>query len=167
MSNTNKNQIFTVRASWDVATHPDTSTTLAAGSHAPNDGAIWLPEGAIIVDAFYNVSTTFTDGGDDNTTIALGYTGATAAFTAATAVSAGGNVWDAANAGVSTLLAPSTTLSEATPNTRTQAVAGSDRTGEWLHVTADSQLLLTSAVDVLSAGTLDVWVSYVVTRKIA
>ena len=167
MSNKSRNQIFTVRAHWNVATHPSLDTTLAVGSYAPNEGSIFLPEGAIIIDAFYNVSTTFTDGGDDNTTIALGITGATGAITAATAISAGGNVWDAANAGVSTLLAPSTTLSEATPNTRTQAVAGSDRTSEFIHMDADKELLLTTAVDVLSAGSLDLWVSYVVSRKIA
>ena len=151
MSNKSKNQLFTVRAHWDIANHPSfDGTELAAGSYGPNSGSIWLPEGAIITDAFFNISTTFTDAdGTDNATLELGLTGA------------GTTVMEA------TLIAPSTTLSEATPNTRTQAVAGTDRMKEMIHIIAPKELLLTVGTDTVSAGVLDLWVSYVVTPQIA
>ena len=123
-------------------------------------------------DAFFNISTTFVDTDlTDNATIALGWTGATGALVAAVAISSGTS-WDTKSSSgttnmEATLIEPSTTLTEATPNTRTQAVHGTDRMAEMIHVTADSQLLLTTAVDTVDAGTLDLWVSYVVSRQIA
>ena len=173
MSNKSKNQLFTVRAHWDIANHPSfDGTELAAGSYGPNSGSIWLPEGAIITDAFFNISTTFTDAdGTDNATLELGLTGATAAFRAQSAIS-NATDWDAKTSEgttvmEATLIAPSTTLSEATPNTRTQAVAGTDRMKEMIHIIAPKELLLTVGTDTVSAGVLDLWVSYVVTPQIA
>lgn len=173
MSNKSKNQLFTVRAHWDVETHPSfDGTDLATGSYSPNDGAIWLPEGAIITDAFFNISKTFKDtDGVDNATLELGLTGATAVIRAQSAIS-NGTDWDAKTSEgttvmEATLIAPSTTLSEATPNTRTQAVAGTDRMQEMIHIIAPKELLLTVGTDTIDEGTITLWVSYVLSAQIA
>ena len=148
---------------WNAAT-----TTLASGASAScTAGSIWLPDGALITDAFYFVQTTFTDDdAGDSQPVALGYTGSTGAFVASIAISDGTNPWDAGAHG--TLLAPSTTLSEATPNTRTQLVAAVDRAQEMLHLTAPKELLLTLASErTIVVGKLSLYVSYVQTNDFA
>lgn len=58
------------------------------------DSGVSLPDNAIVTRAWYDVVTTFAGDGDDGTTIAVQVEGANDIVTA-TAISAGGNVWDA------------------------------------------------------------------------
>ena len=97
MANNPLNNKYCARATWNAAT-----TNLANNASASaTSGSVWIPEGALMTNAYYFVTTTFADGNDDSQTLALGYTGATGAFVAAIAISATGTngvasgQWDA------------------------------------------------------------------------
>ena len=88
-----------------------------------------VPKGATVLGGWYKVDTTFTDGGDDDTTISLGIE---AAGDLVTAVSiATGTPWDAA--------------------TPVQLLAG---TKDTVTLTADRQVIAEIAVDDVTAGKL-------------
>jgi len=61
----------------------------------PLDVGTALPDNAIITRVYYEVLTTWAGDGDDSSTINIGSPEAVDDLVAATAISAGGNVWDA------------------------------------------------------------------------
>jgi len=127
-----------------------------------NSKSIWVPDGALITKAYYHVATTVADGGDDSQTIALGYTGATGAFVAAIAISASTNVWDAGAHG--TLVGMGAALgADAAHDTALEVIALNAAT--MIHLTADKELLLTTADDeAVETGKLSLFVHYVQTK---
>ena len=75
-----------------------------------------LPNNAIVCNAWYEVTTTYTDGADDSATIALGIeTDDATGIEGATAISGGSNIWDAGVHG--TDLDPSTASTFTTKTT--------------------------------------------------
>lgn len=102
-----------------------------------------LPKTAVITQAWIHVLTTFTSA-TDAATIALGYAGSPAAptaFDAATAISAGGNVWDAA--------AP-----------RVSDAAADGAVGNFVTAAAGDNIIATVAVEALTAGKLELVVEF-------
>jgi hypothetical protein len=99
---------------------------------------VTLPDNALIIGGGVEVLTTFTDGGDDNTTLALSIKSANDIVTA-TAVSAEGSRWDAGNFDI----IPDNTGSTA------------------IKLAAASELLVTIGADQPSAGKMRVWLLYI------
>ena len=127
-----------------------------------NAKSIWVPDGALITKAYYHVATTCADGNDDSQTLALGYTGATGAFVAAIAINNSTNVWDAGAHG--TLVGMGAALgADAAHDTALEVIALNAAT--MIHLTADKELLLTTADDeAVDVGKLSLFVHYVQTK---
>ena len=119
---------------------------------------VYLPDNAIIIRAFYDVVTTFTSG-TEAATIAIKAQTAND-LVSAIAIDDGSNVWDEGKHGTTT--AGSTTLTEATPNTRTAIVNATDIVAGFIKLTAEREIVCTVAVEVLTAGKLVVFVEYVI-----
>ena len=119
---------------------------------------VYLPDNAIIVRAWYDVITTFTSA-TDAATIAIKAESAND-LVSAIAISDGSNVWDAGLHG--TLTAGTTTLTEGTPNTRTQIVHAADIAAGFIKLTAEREIVCTVAVEALTAGKLVIFVEYVI-----
>lgn len=101
-----------------------------------------LPDNAIITRAWYEVITTLESAGTDGATIAITIpTDDVAGIVAATAISAGGNVWDAG-------------LHEAIQDGT--AAAMSEKT------TAERELTVTIGAQIVSAGKFVLFVEYVI-----
>ena len=98
---------------------------------------VTLPDNALVVGGGVEVLTTFTDGADDSATLALSIQGANDLVTA-TAISAGGAIWDAGNRDI----VPDNTGSTA------------------IKLSAARELLVTIADDQISAGKMRVWLLY-------
>lgn len=114
----------------------DVGTGKATGAYGLG---LVIPKNSYVRKAFYKVITTFADGASDSATIALSVAGAND-LTTATAISAGGNVWDASG------------LVACTPT---------DALSNEIAITADSEVTATVAVAPLTAGKLVVWVEWV------
>jgi hypothetical protein len=100
-----------------------------------------LPANAVITQAWIHVLTTFTSAGADAGTISLGYTGATTAFDAATAISSG-TTWD-----------------DAAP--RVSDGAADAAVGNFIEIdTAELAVVAVTAVQIISAGKLLLVVEY-------
>ena len=163
MANNPLTNKYCARATWDISNHPDLDAPpeLTAASYSANT-AVWIPEGALILNAFYHVTTTFVDTDEtDNCTLALGYTGATGAFVAAIAIT--GSTFDAGTYG--TLAGTPILGAEAAHDTALELAAlnAASRTA----LTADKELLLTVAVDSINVGKLDLYVEYVLTGDLS
>jgi hypothetical protein len=146
---------------WDASV-----TNLANNASAScTNGSVWIPEGALITKAYYYVETTFADGNDDSAQLALGYTGATGAFVAAIAISAGGNVWDAGARG--TLVGMGANLgADAAHDSALEVIALNAAT--MVAITADKELLLTTNDDeAVEVGKLTLYVEYVQTGDLS
>jgi hypothetical protein len=103
-----------------------------------------LPANAYVVNAWYEVLTTYTSG-TDAATIGLGYeTDSATGIKAAIAISNGANPWDAGKAAA---IAPQTPGSFPTKTTATR------------------NLIMTVAVEALTAGALILHVDYVISKK--
>lgn len=113
----------------------DASSGKAIGAHGLG---LTIPKNSYVRKAFYKVITTFTDGASDTATIALKVVSAND-LTTATAISAGGDIWDAGG------------LVACTPT---------DALSNEISVTADSEVTATVAVAALTAGKLVLWVEY-------
>ena len=100
-----------------------------------------LPARATITKAWIDVDTTFTSA-TDAATIALGYTGTAGAFDAAVAISAVGDVWDAA-----------------VPRVSDAAADGA--VGNYAVLASTVEVLATVAVEALTAGKGFLYVEYV------
>ncbi len=107
----------------------------AAGSYVKL-GGVYIPSGAIIKRAWYHVLTTFTSA-TDAATIAIGLNTTTDVFAAA-AISTG------------------TGLDAAAPKTCIQDNA----IGNFLVLTAKRQLIITTAIETLTAGEMNVYLEY-------
>ena len=167
MANNPLNNKYVARATWNAAT-----TNLANNASASaTAGSVWIPEGALITKAYYHVKTTFADGNDDSQTLALGYTGATGAFTAAIAISATGTngvaagQWDAGIHG--TLVGMGANLgADSAHDSALEVIALNAAT--MIALTADKELLLTTADDeAVEVGELTLFVHYVQTGDIS
>lgn len=100
-----------------------------------------LPAGAIIVNAYTDATVNFTSGGA--ATVALGYTGSTGAFLAATAIA-------------------SLTAAGAPIKAAQTAVDGVQEADEMIVLAADVDVLQTIATAALTAGKGSLYVEYVV-----
>ena len=158
MANNPLNNKYCARATWDASTQTITS----GGSMSPNAGSVWIPEGALIVNAYYFVTTTFTDDdGGDSATLALGYTGATGAFVAAVAVSGTNDPWDAGAHGTLTGFASGV---ESGDNAETALENQASKAATLVPTTANVELLLTEGGErTFVVGKLDLYVEYVLT----
>jgi len=108
------------------------------GAISAIDLGVTIPDNAIIVGGFIEVLTTCTSS-DDSGTMAISVEGANDIVTA-TAISAGGNIWDA---GIHDII-PDSTGSTAV------------KTSQARNITA------TIAVDAFTAGKFNVWLEYVI-----
>lgn len=132
-----------------------TDSSGAANTTIASHGlGVYLPANAVIVNAFYDVSTKFATASADAGTIALGYTGATGAFVAAIAVSAAGDVYDQ---GVRGTLIGTPSLDG---NARTAIAGAAAIAGAMTKLTAEKELVATVAGQVLTAGKLVLFVEY-------
>ncbi len=116
---------------------------------------IFIPSGAIIVNAYYNVRTTFTSA-TDAATIALSAEGA-GDLKAAIAISTAGDVWDAALHGC----LPGS-YAEATVAGDTAILDAARKAGSYVLTTAVRQVTAAVAVEALTAGVLDLYIEYVI-----
>ena len=169
MANNPLNNKYVARATWDASV----TTIATSGSQGPSDGvSVWIPEGALITNAYYFVTTTFADDdAGDSATLALGYTGATGAFVAAIAVSAtgtngiAGGQWDAGTHG--TLVGFAGGL-EAGSGAITALANIASKAVTLVPTTANVELLLTEGGErTFIVGKLDLYVEYVLTGDLS
>ena len=168
MANNPLNNKYVARGTWDASTQTITN----GGSMAPNNGSVWIPEGALITNAYYFVTTTFADDdAGDSATLALGYTGATGAFVAAIAVSAtgtngvAGGQWDA---GVHGTLVGFAGGVESGDNAETALENQASKAATLVATTANVELLLTEGGErTFIVGKLDLYVEYVLTGDLS
>jgi len=166
MANNPLSNKYVAKASWDFAT---TNGSGGAESISAHNGPIFIPEGALITNAYYFVDTTLSDNGDDSTIISIGYTGAVAAFSAALLISGTGVNGVAAgnfDAGIhGTLVGFAGGLEDGDDN-QTALVALATKAATLKHTEVDVELLLTvgaSNVHTLNAGKMTLFVEYVQT----
>ena len=151
---------------WDASV-----TNLANNASAScTTGSVFIPEGALLTKAYYYVETTFADGNDDSAALSLGITGATGAFVASIAISATGTngvasgQWDAGIHG--TLIGMGDAEEGADAETALENAA--NMAASMLHITANSELLLTTSDDeAVETGKLTLYVEYVLTGDLA
>ena len=161
MANNPLNNKYCARATWDASV----TTIAASGSQGPSDGvSVWIPEGALITNAYYFVTTTFTDDdAGDSSTLALGYTGATGAFVAAIAVSGTSSVWDA---GIHGTLIGIGTGADAAQDTALELIELNN--ASMVALTANKELLLTEGGErTFIVGKLDLYVEYFLTGDLS
>lgn len=114
---------------------------------------VYLPINAIITNAFYKVTTTFTSA-TDAATIALTAQSA-GDLKAAIAISNGTNVWDAGLAGC----LPGS-YAERTVAGDTAILDAASKAASYISLTAERELTATVAVEALTAGKLVLFVEY-------
>lgn len=102
-----------------------------------------LPDNATVIAAWYEVLTTCTDGATDAATIAISTSKAANEIVTATAISAGGNIWDAGY--------HDTSCDNTAANFTTKTTAVSD-------------VQVSVAVAALTAGKIRVWWNYIVSE---
>ena len=135
------------------------NTTTAGGGQA---GAVIIPEGALITKVYQHCETTVADDGDNSTTISLGYTGALAAFLAATAISA--TVWAAGSH--DTLVGYPDLGADAAHDSQLEVAALYAAT--YIAITTDVEVLITLNNDHnVDAGKVTVFVEYVQTGDLS
>lgn len=117
---------------------------------------VYLPIGAVITRAWYQVKTSFLDGASNNATIALSVASA-GDLVAAIAISDASNVW---NAGVRGTVAGS--YAERTVAGDTAILDAASKAASMIGaLSAEKELVATVAVHALTAGKLILWVEYV------
>jgi len=162
MANNPLNNKYCARATWDASV----TTIATSGSQGPSDGvSVWIPEGALITNAYYFVTTTFTDDdGADSATLALGYTGATGAFVAAIAISGTSSPYDAGIHG--TLVGTPILGNDAAQDTALELIELNN--ASMVALTANKELLLTEGGErTFIVGKLDLYVEYVLTGDLS
>lgn len=117
---------------------------------------IYIPANAIITNVMIDVVTTFTDGASDTATIAVGYTGAAGAFTAALAISDASNIWDS---GLHGTKIGNFALDG---NSLTAIAMAAARATSCVKITAEKQIIFTVATATLTAGKMNVYVEYMI-----
>jgi hypothetical protein len=115
-----------------------------------------LPNGAIITGGFCIVRTNFDDGADESTTIAIGYTGAAAAFLGAVA----GSVLNGLTPKITVFLPGIGAGADAAADTGIEVAALTALT--YIPLTANVNVLVTLSNDTnFVAGKLDIYIEYV------
>lgn len=137
----------------------DTAGTDSAGvantTAAAHKLGVFLPQGAVVTNAYYLVNTTFTSA-SDSATIALSTGVGAGDLKAAIAIATTGDVWDA---GVHGCLPGS--FAEATVAGDTAILDAARKAASYISVGATAvELVATVAVDVLTAGKLTLYVEY-------
>lgn len=123
----------------------------AIGAHGLG---VFLPTGAVVVDAWIDVITSFTSAGSNNATIAAKVQ-ATGDLVAAIAISDASNVW---NAGIRGALPGS--FAEATVAGDTAILAAARGAASMIKLTAERELIVTIATSILTAGKMGIFVEY-------
>lgn len=138
----------------------DTAGTDSAGvsnkTIAAHGLGVYLPIGAIVVNAYIDIVTTFTDGVSDSATIAASVQSA-GDIKAAIAISDASNVWDA---GLHGGLPGS--YAEATVAGDTAILDAARKAASYIKITAERELTMTVAGVVLTAGKGLLVVEYIV-----
>ena len=170
--NNHMNNKFVAVAEFDITKmtlQSDDSTAgwngsvLPVGSYSATNGKCLLPDGALLLKAYYFVSTTFSDDdATENAEIELGYTGDTDAFVddidIQTSDATGADIWDAGAHGTKVGYASAADASQDT-NIEDAAL----RSASFIKLTADKEVLMTVSDDQLDAGALTLYVEYVLT----
>jgi hypothetical protein len=124
---------------------------------------VFIPEGALLVRAWYHVHTTFTGGGADAATIKLGTTSNDDNMVAAIAISAANpGVWDEGARG--TLIGADIM---ATVAGDTAILAAARTAAAMVAVTVDEEILMTTGANTVTDGKMTIYVEYVQTGKLA
>ena len=144
-------------ATFDIAE----TGTLAAADIVKS--GVFIPDGAVITRAWYHVHTTFAGGGTDAATIKLGTTSNDDNMVVAIAIATAGDVWDAGVRG--TLIGSPILGADAAHDTAIKYAALLAASA--VHCTANEEIIMTTAVDVLSAGKMTVYVEYVLTGDLS
>lgn len=133
----------------------DPSANTGERTVAAHGLGVYIPDNAIITNAWIDVITTFTTAGADAGTIAVMVQGA-GDLTAAIAVSAAGDVWDA---GIHGCLPGS--YAEATVAGDTAILDAARKAASYIKLTAEREITVTVATQALTAGKMVVYVEYV------
>lgn len=126
-----------------------------SGTVAAHGLGVYLPDNAVIINAWVDVITTFTSA-TDAATIALKVEGA-GDLTAAIAISDASNVWDG---GIHGCLPGS--YAEATVAGDTAILDAARKAASYVKTTAVREITATVAVEALTAGKMNVYVEYVI-----
>jgi hypothetical protein len=137
----------------------DTAGTDSAGvantTVASHGTGVYIPTKAIITKAWVDVITTFTTASADAGTIALTLQSA-GDITAAIAVSAAGDVWDA---GLHGTIVGTPALDG---NARTAIAGGAAEAAAMFKLTAEREIVVTVGGQVLTAGKMNIFVEYII-----
>ena len=174
------NNLFVARATLDVTAELAAGETFAASNIWSSATSavydpVWIPEGAIITRAFYYVTTSLTDGGDDDTTVDIGITmDDDCILTAALGVISDGTAANM-NSAVSTgnldaglhigLLGTPALGADGAHDTAVEVAGLSAALMQTIIV--NQAILVTNKVDVLSAGKMDIYVEYMLTGDLS
>ena len=152
---------------WDISGNGSLATNAAYGCETTTAGGgqtgkVIIPEGALITKVYLHTETTVADDGDNSTTISLGYTGALAAFLAATAINA--TVWAAGSH--NTLVGYPNLGADAAHDSQLEVAALYAAT--YIAVTTDVEVLITLNNDHnVDAGKVTVFKEYVQTGDLS
>lgn len=127
-----------------------------SGTIAAHGLGVYLPNKAIVTNAWVDVVTTFADGASDAATIALSVQSAND-LVAAIAISDSSNPWDA---GLHGCLPGS--YAEATVAGDTALLDATRKAGSYVKTTAVKEITATVATHALTAGKMNVFVEYVI-----
>jgi hypothetical protein len=120
---------------------------------AAHGTGVYLPIGAIVTDAWFDVKTTFTSAGADAGTIATSVVGA-GDINAAIAISDASNVWDA---GLHGSVAGTQALDG---NALTSIASAAANAATMIKCTAEKEITVTVATQALTAGKMAIFVEY-------
>ncbi len=137
----------------------DPSANTSERTIAAHGLGVYIPDNAVIIDAWYDVVTTFADGVADLATIALHVQSADDLVAAITVADAS-NVWDAGVHG--TLVNNPNLGADAAHDTALEVIALYAATK--VKMTAERELTATVAVVALTAGKLNLYVEYFISN---
>jgi hypothetical protein len=131
------------------------SSGVANSTTASHGTGVYIPSGAIVTNAFYNipVGSTFTDGATDTATLALTLQSA-GDLKAAISIATAGDVWDE---GLHGCLPGSYSLDG---NSATAIVSAAAKAASYLLLTAEREIVVTVGTAALTAGEMDIMIEY-------
>lgn len=130
---------------------------------AAHPSGVFIPDNAIVTDAFYEVNTTFTSDATDAGTIAVHVEGANDVVSAL-AISDATAIWDA---GIHGTIVGSAGLDSAQGNVtdisdQTSIVHGTNKGASFIKTDGQEEITFTVAVEALLLGKLTFYVEYVI-----
>ena len=134
-------------------------TPVAAGDVIKT--GVFIPEGALITKAFYNVHTVLAGGGSDAATIEIGITSDPNAFVAALDIADSTNIYDAGPHG--TLCGEAIRTGAAVALIAQAALNAANM----IPTTVNEEIILTTATNTVLTGKLTIYVEYVLTGLLA